>query len=502
VAEIAAHRGARCERLREPRGLNAARNAGVAAAAAELVVLVDDDVEAPPGWLDALLAGAAAAPDHEVLGGPIRPRLEGAELRLCGREDPPITALDLGGEDRDADMVWGANMAVRRSAFERLGPFEEGETGTGDEEDWVRRYRRAGGRVRYVAAAGLDHRRAGSDARLPGLARAAYRRGRTARRYDERRGDVQPPTRELRTLAGCAWHTVRRRCANGVVMGAHAAGRVAEALDPAPVGGPDFVSGRSGTVVGRRAALAAAADFALDAREAIGGRRARLRRAAAEIPRRGVLVVGLERPEHRALAEAARAELRRSRHDVELALAPVVPGLGKFENLNALLERYPAKGHDWLLVVDDDVELPGAFLDVLLFCAERFELRLAQPAHRRRSHAAWGVTRRQPDSVVRETSFVEIGPVTAFHRDTFEALLPFPDLRMGWGLDLHWAALARDRGWRMGVVDAVPIAHRARPAAIAYDREGAVAEAREFLADRPYVPRREAERTLAIHRTW
>jgi GT2 family glycosyltransferase len=502
VAEIAARRGARCERLTEPRGLNAARNAGVAAAAADLVVLVDDDVEAPAGWLAAVLAGAAAAPDHEVLGGPIRPRLEGAELRLCGREDPPITALDLGAEDRDADMVWGANMAVRRSAFERLGPFEEGETGAGDEEDWVRRHRRAGGRVRYVAAAGLDHRRAGSDARLPGLARAAYRRGRSARRYDERRGHVQPPSRELRTLAGCAWHTIRRRCANGVVMGAHAAGRIAEALDPAPVGGPDFVSGRSGTVVGRRAAVAAAADFALDAREAVSGRRARLRRAAGEVPRRRVLVVGLERPEHRALAEAARAELRRSRHQVEFAVASVAPGLGKFENLNALLGRHPAEGHDWLLVVDDDVELPAAFLDVLLFCVERFDLRLAQPAHRRRSHAAWGVTRRQPDSVVRETSFVEIGPVTAFHRDTFEALLPFPDLRMGWGLDLHWAALARERGWRMGVVDAVPIAHRARPAAIGYDRDGAVAEAREFLADRPYVPRREAERTLAIHRSW
>jgi GT2 family glycosyltransferase len=502
VDEIAARRGARCERLREPRGLNAARNAGMAAAGADLLVLVDDDVEAPAGWLDALLAGAAAAPDREVLGGPIRPRLEGAELRMCGREDPPITALDLGAEDRDVDMLWGANLAIRRGAFQRLGPFEEGETGAGDEEDWVRRYRRAGGRVRYVAAAGLDHRRAGRDARLPGLARAAYHRGRTARRYDDRRGDVQPPTRELRALAGCAWHTVRRRCANGVVMGAHAAGRIAEALDPAPVGGPDFVSGRSGTVVGRRAALAAAADFGLDAREAISGRRARLRRAAREIPRRHVLVLGLERPEHRALAEAARAELGRSRHEIEFALAPVVPGLGKFENLNALLERRPADGHDWLLVIDDDVELPKAFLDVLLFCAERFDLRLAQPAHRRRSHAAWGVTRRQPDSVVRETSFVEIGPVTAFHRDTFEALLPFPDLRMGWGLDLHWAALARERGWRMGVVDAVAIGHRVRPAAVGYDREGAVAEAREFLADRPYVPRREAERTLAIHRTW
>jgi hypothetical protein len=52
------------------------------------------------------------------------------------------------------------------------------------------------------------------------------------------------------------------------------------------------------------------------------------------------------------------------------------------------------------------------------------------------------------------------------------------------------------------VVDAVPIAHLARPAAAAYDRERAVAEAREFLAGRPYVPRREAERTLAVHRSW
>jgi GT2 family glycosyltransferase len=503
VDDIAATHGARCERLPAPRGLNAARNAGAAAARADLIVLVDDDVEAPPGWLDALLAGAAAAPEHEVLGGPIRPRFEGPALRLCGREPPPVTALDLGPQDRDAEMVWGANLALRRSALERLGPFPEGETGAGDEEEWLRRHRAAGGRVRYVAAAGLDHRRAGRDARLPGLAQAAFRRGRTARRYDERRGRTPDPAAELRVVAGCAWHAVRRRCANGVVMGAHAAGRLAEALDPAPVGGPDFLSGRSGTVTGRRALLAGAADVALDAREVLTGRRGRLRRAARELPpRRRVLVVGVARPEHRALAEAARAELARSRHEVELAVGAPHDGRGKFQNLNALLAGRAVGPYDWMLVLDDDVELPRGFLDLLLFCAERFELRLAQPAHRRRSHAAWGVTRRQPDTVVRETSFVEIGPVTAFHRETFDDLLPFPDLRMGWGLDLHWAAVARERGWRMGVVDAVSIAHRARPAAVAYDRERAEAEAREFLAARPYVPRREAERTLAVHRTW
>jgi hypothetical protein len=194
-----------------------------------------------------------------------------------------------------------------------------------------------------------------------------------------------------------------------------------------------------------------------------------------------------------------RAELERSRHDVRVVTA--APGdRGRFQNLNALLAAHPAAGHDWLVVVDDDVELPAGFLDGFLFLCERLSLRLAQPAHRLASHAAWPVTRRRALSAARETAFVEIGPCTAFHRDTFATLLPFPDLRMGWGLDCHWAAVARERGWRMGVIDALALAHRARPAAAAYSREAAVREAREFLASRPYLPRDEADRTLATHR--
>jgi hypothetical protein len=90
--------------------------------------------------------------------------------------------------------------------------------------------------------------------------------------------------------------------------------------------------------------------------------------------------------------------------------------------------------------------------------------------------------------LARTTSFVEIGPVTALHRDTFATLLPFPNLHMGWGLDVHWAALAAERGWPLGIVDATPIRHT-RPVASAYPRERAVAEATTFLAGRPYVAR-------------
>jgi GT2 family glycosyltransferase len=500
---VAERHGARWTAYDEPRGLNAARNTGAAATEGELVVFVDDDVEAPGGWLGALLAAAEAEPGADAFGGPIRARLEGCRLPMCGREAPPVTTLDLGPADRDAERAWGANMAIRRAALERVGPFDVDLGGAGDEEEWQARLRAAGGRIRYVAAAGLDHRRARPDTTLRALARAAHVRGRNTRRFDARRGDPPSLARELRVLAGCLWHTARRRCGNGLVMAAHSAGRVAEALDPAPLPGPDFLSGRSGTVGGRRAALLGVHDALLDARDTLSGRRTGLARAARTLPpRRRVLVAGVDRPELDGLMGAARAELGRSRHEVEFAIAPAAAGLGKFENLNAQLAAHPAQGHDWLLVIDDDVVLPPHFLDVLLFCAERFELRIAQPAHRLRSHAAWPVTRRRAGSVARETAFVEIGPVTAFHAATFDDLFPFPDLRMGWGLDVHWAALARERGWRIGVVDAVPVAHALRPSAAEYDRDRAVAEAREFLAGRPYVPAAEADRTLAVHRTW
>jgi GT2 family glycosyltransferase len=212
-----------------------------------------------------------------------------------------------------------------------------------------------------------------------------------------------------------------------------------------------------------------------------------------------VLVVTVARAEHQQRVARAGAELARSRHEVTLVSGPA-GGLGKFENLNRLLAGHAVEGHDWLLVLDDDVDLPPGFLDDFLALAERLDLSLAQPAHRLRSHAAWRLTRRRPASLARETRFVEIGPVTALRRDTFAALLPFPPLRMGWGLDAHWAAVAAARGWRLGVIDATPIAHRVRPAGDAYSRQQAIDEAREFLAERPYLPAQQSQQTLRVHR--
>lgn len=495
---VAARHGARYLPHAAPRGLNAARNTALGATDAALVCFVDDDVEVRPGWLDALLAAAAACPeDVAVLTGPIHARFEDHRFRTCGREGPPITSLDLGGADRDCDHAWGANMAVRRSAVERAGAFDEARELYGDEQEWQARVTAAGGRIRYVAGAALDHRRAGDDARLRSLCRAAHRRGLASRRFDVFKGTAPSLATELRVLAGCVLHGPRRACMNGPVLAAHSLGRLRAAL-AAPAGAgaaDDFLSGTSGTVGGKRGALMHARDAWLDVREA--PRRARLRRAARhQPPRRRVLAVGIERPG--SLMDAARAELTRSRHAVDVVTA-AQGERGKFENLNALLAAHPPQDYDWLLVVDDDVALPSGFLDAFLCAAERTGLKLAQPAHRLHSHAAWPVTRRHPGATARETTFVEIGPVTAFRRESFDVLLPFPEgLPMGWGLDVHWAAVAAEHGWPIGIVDATPIGHTQHPAGSGYARDAAQEQARAFLADRPYV-RRDEVRTLAVH---
>jgi hypothetical protein len=271
----------------------------------------------------------------------------------------------------------------------------------------------------------------------------------------------------------------------------------------------DYLSGDAGDVTHpwRRVkrTLGEAAASALAAATLAGPRADRLARAQAP---RSVLVVGIYRP------GTLLAGLDSDRHHVRVALGAtdradprlaeqtVLEGLGggKFENLNRLLEVVGDRDADWLLVVDDDILLPPRFLDRFLALCERFRLDLAQPAQTLRSHSAWRVTRRRPGSLVRETRFVEIGPLTAFDRRAAAELLPFPELRFGWGLDLHWSALAGERGWRLGVVDATPVEHRAATVGSAYPRADAEAEAARFLAERPYLPAARADEVLATHR--
>lgn len=276
-----------------------------------------------------------------------------------------------------------------------------------------------------------------------------------------------------------------------------------------------FLSGDAGDVTDpwrrTKRRLGELAYGALDTLSGTRRRVARLARTAS--PPREVLVIGVYRPGS-LLAEALPALLS-DRHRVRIALGSTGPadeplrqhtvaenlGGGKFENLNRVLEAASAPTDaDWTIVLDDDVRVPRAFLDRFIGVCEAFELDLAQPAQTLRSHSAWKVTRRRPATLLRETRFVEIGPVTAFGRAAAAELLPFPELRYGWGLDLHWAAVAASHGWRLGVVDALPVRHELGLVAAAYSRDDAVDEAARFLAERPYLPSERAGDVVAVHR--
>ena len=277
---------------------------------------------------------------------------------------------------------------------------------------------------------------------------------------------------------------------------------------------PDsFLSGDGGDVTDPwRRAKRTAGELAYGAIDAVTGTRLRAGRLARSTRAPlDVLVLSVYR-DGSLLADALPA-LHTKRHNARLAfgsmgtadarlrewtVAEDLPG-GKFENLNRVLEAAGGAA-DWTIVVDDDVRLPRAFLDRFLAVCEAFELDLAQPAQTLRSHSAWKVTRRRPASLVRVTRFVEIGPVTAFGRRAAAELLPFPELRFGWGLDLHWAALAGRHGWRLGIVDALPVRHESALVGTTYSRDDAVEEAARFLTDRPYLPSARAGEVLATHR--
>ena len=364
-------------------------------------------------------------------------------------------------------------MAVRRSAVERVGPFDEARELYGDEQEWQARVKAAGGRIRYVAGAALDHRRAGDDARLRALCRG---------RLPPRPG--QPALRRLQghgAVAGGRAARARRLRAARPAAGVHERPGAHRALARAPARGAG--GARPARAPPRTSSRAPAGRSAASAARCC----APATRGSTCARRRGARACAAPRAASRRAGacswSASSAPARSWTPRAPSSCAAATPSTssprpqgerGKFENLNALLAAHPPAAYDWLLVIDDDVALPRGFLDAFLCAAERTGLKLAQPAHRLHSHAAWPVTRRHPGATARETTFVEIGPVTAFHRDSFDVLLPFPEgLRMGWGLDVHWAAVAAEHGWPIGIVDATPIGHTQRPAGSGYARDAA-----------------------------
>ncbi len=131
----------RCIRRREPGGVAAACNVGVAAAAGELIAFLDADDLWTAGKLATGLAILAREPSLEAVFGHAvefaSPELSAAErTRLLVRTEP------LPGRVR-------GTMLARRSLLDRVGPFDE-TLPVGDFVDWHARAEEAGARTLLV----------------------------------------------------------------------------------------------------------------------------------------------------------------------------------------------------------------------------------------------------------------------------------------------------------------------------------------------------------------
>ncbi len=162
----------------------------------------------------------------------------------------------------------------------------------------------------------------------------------------------------------------------------------------------------------------------------------------------------------------------RGRYDLPLTRLVMTEKVPKF----ALIDRLAcdAQDFDWLLICDDDIETGPGFVDRLTELSERYDFAVAQPARTVDSFTDHPIVQVMPGLIARRTRFVEIGPLVYVRSDAMPLLLPFgPDSGMGWGLDLVWPVRLERAGLRMGILDAVPLAHRLRPQVSGYDVQAA-----------------------------
>ena len=104
-------------------GLSVARNIGVRAGRGETVAFTDDDCIVATDWLTRTEEAFAANPDVDLMYGYV----DGAEENEDGKV--PRLPFERRSWMRPDRRFWifgmGANFAVRRSLFDRIGPFDE-----------------------------------------------------------------------------------------------------------------------------------------------------------------------------------------------------------------------------------------------------------------------------------------------------------------------------------------------------------------------------------------
>ena len=144
----------------ENRGLSSARNAGLEAAAGEMVAYIDDDARPDSHWLT-YLAATFLDSSHAGVGGPnIAPPGDG-HIADCVANAPggPIHVLL---SDREAEHIPGCNMAFRKASLTAIGGFDPRFRIAGDDVDVCWRLRQQGWTLGFSPAAVVWHHRRNS----------------------------------------------------------------------------------------------------------------------------------------------------------------------------------------------------------------------------------------------------------------------------------------------------------------------------------------------------
>jgi len=140
-----------------------AQNAAIKSARGEIIAFFDDDVVVAPEWLKV----AAYFFKHEtfdVMQGPILvpPEIEHDENFIrAQRKFRTINFVKYPLGLKEIKTLTGANMAVRREMFSKIGAFNEelgpGRSGISEDVEFAKRVLKAGGRIGYEHRAAVYH---------------------------------------------------------------------------------------------------------------------------------------------------------------------------------------------------------------------------------------------------------------------------------------------------------------------------------------------------------
>ena len=106
-----------------------ARNAGAQSSTSEYLAFIDDDCEAREDWLSTLANYLDSKPEIGLVGGAvIRPPKPRPGIAVCPQVIPSESVYDPSATPGRPPAGWdwiGCNLGIRRTVYERIGPFDE-----------------------------------------------------------------------------------------------------------------------------------------------------------------------------------------------------------------------------------------------------------------------------------------------------------------------------------------------------------------------------------------